>query len=103
DARGRRGERHDRLQDRDGAGRARAARGQHPQDNGHRTVLMMEHSMSSPRLRARRGFSLPEMIISMTLMLTVIGLSTKLFRKQSEAVSVQAGRLDAQQNSRFAL
>jgi hypothetical protein len=43
------------------------------------------------------------MMISMTLMLTVIGLSTKLFRKQSEAVSVQSGRLDAQQNSRFAL
>src|SRR5262245_61356407 len=42
-------------------------------------------------------------MISMSLMLAVIGLSTKLFRSQSNAVSTQAGRLDAQQNSRFAL
>ena len=39
----------------------------------------------------------------MTLMLAVIGLSTQLFRKQSVAVSTQTGRLDAQQNSRFAI
>lgn len=54
-------------------------------------------------LRARRGFTLIEIMISMTLMLAVIGMSTRLFRTQSNAVSTQAGRLDAQQNSRFAI
>jgi prepilin-type N-terminal cleavage/methylation domain-containing protein len=54
-------------------------------------------------LRARRGFTLIEMMIAMALMLAVIGLSTRLFRSQSNAVSTQAGRLDAQQNSRFAI
>lgn len=39
----------------------------------------------------------------MSLMLAILGLSTQLFRKQSNAVSTQAGRLDAQQNSRFAI
>ena len=51
----------------------------------------------------RRGFTLIEIMISMTLMLTVIGLSTQLFRKQANAVASQSGRLDAQQNSRFAV
>lgn len=59
--------------------------------------------MSPSRLHARRGFTVIEVVISMTLMLAVIGMSTQLFRRQSNAVSAQAGRLDAQQNSRFAL
>ena len=53
--------------------------------------------------RPRRGFTLAEMLVAMTLMGVLLGLSTQLFRKQSNAVSTQAGRLDAQQNSRFAL
>jgi prepilin-type N-terminal cleavage/methylation domain-containing protein len=57
----------------------------------------------SSTLRARRGFTLPETLLSMTLMLILIGLSTQLFRKQSESVSTQNGRLDAQSNSRYAL
>jgi len=56
-----------------------------------------------PAFRARRGFTILEMLLSMSLMLGLLGLSTQLFRKQSNAVSTQAGRLDAQQNSRFAL
>lgn len=59
--------------------------------------------VSTPRLRVRRGFTFIEVIISMSLMLAVIGMSTQLFRRQSNAVSTQAGRLDAQQNSRFAI
>jgi hypothetical protein len=59
--------------------------------------------MTTPQIRARRGFTILEMLISMSLMLAIIGMSTQLFRKQSGAVSQQAGRLDAQQNSRFAL
>lgn len=54
-------------------------------------------------LDARRGFTLIETMLSMTLMLTLIGLSTQLFRIQSSAVSTQNGRLDAQSNSRYAL
>jgi hypothetical protein len=57
----------------------------------------------TPALRARRGFTILEMILSMTLLLAVLGLSTRLFRVQANAVSTQAGRLDAMQNSRFAL
>ncbi|HVX38663.1 MAG TPA: prepilin-type N-terminal cleavage/methylation domain-containing protein [Gemmatimonadaceae bacterium] len=53
--------------------------------------------------RARRGFTLAEMLVAMALMGVLLGISTQLFRKQSSAVSTQAGRLDAQQNSRFAL
>lgn len=59
--------------------------------------------MRTRSLRARPGFTLAETILSMTLMLILIGLSTQLFRKQSAAVSTQAGRLDAQSNSRYAL
>lgn len=59
--------------------------------------------MTATSVRARRGFTILEMMISMALMLTIIGLSTQLFRKQSNAVSTQAGRLDAQQNSRYSL
>lgn len=53
--------------------------------------------------RVRRGFTIAEMIVAMSLMGVLLALSTQLFRKQSTAVSTQAGRLDAQQNSRFAL
>jgi prepilin-type N-terminal cleavage/methylation domain-containing protein len=63
---------------------------------------MMEPTMQRSFGRARRGFTLIEIMISMTLMLTIIGLSTQLFRKQADAVAAQSGRLDAQQNSRFA-
>lgn len=57
----------------------------------------------TPALRARRGFTLAEVVLAMSLMLVLIGLSTQLFQKQSRAVATQAGRLDAQQNSRFAM
>ena len=59
--------------------------------------------MRTPALRARRGFTILEMMVSMVLLLAVLGLSTKLFRVQADAVSGQSGRLDAMQNSRFAL
>jgi hypothetical protein len=43
------------------------------------------------------------MILAMTIMLMVLGLSTRLLRVQSTSVATQEGRLSAQQNSRFAL
>jgi prepilin-type N-terminal cleavage/methylation domain-containing protein len=54
-------------------------------------------------IRVRRGFTLLEMILSMSLLLAIVGMSTQLFRKQSGAVSSQYGTLDAQQNSRFSI
>jgi prepilin-type N-terminal cleavage/methylation domain-containing protein len=59
--------------------------------------------MTTLSLRARRGFTLIEITISMVLLLAVIGMSTQLFRRQSGAVATQAGTLDATQNSRFAI
>lgn len=59
--------------------------------------------MATLSFRARRGFTLIEITISMVLLLAVIGMSTQLFRRQSGAVSSQAGTLDATQNSRFAI
>jgi prepilin-type N-terminal cleavage/methylation domain-containing protein len=59
--------------------------------------------MKQSSTRARRGFTLTEVMLSMTLMLALLGMSTQLFRRQSNSVSTQTGRLDAQQNSRFAL
>ncbi len=59
--------------------------------------------MSAPKLRSRHGFTILEMILSMSLMLAAIGLTTELFRKQSGSVSTESGLLDAQQNSRFAI
>jgi prepilin-type N-terminal cleavage/methylation domain-containing protein len=52
---------------------------------------------------ARHGFSLVELLIAMTVLLIVIGASTRLFMSQSRAVAGQAGRLDAMQNARFSV
>lgn len=62
-----------------------------------------DSTTKAPALRARRGFTLAEVVLAMSLMLVLIGLSTQLFQKQSRSVATQAGRLDAQQNSRFAM
>ena len=59
--------------------------------------------MHTPNLRARRGFTIVEMLLAMTIMLAVLGMSANLFRKQSEAIMKHGGRLDAQSNSRFGL
>ncbi len=59
--------------------------------------------MNAPILRSRRGFTLLEMILAMSLMLAMIGMTAQLFRKQSASVSTESGYLDAQQNSRFAV
>jgi len=66
-------------------------------------VYPRHSSRRNSALRARRGFTVVEMVLSMALMLAIFGLATQLFRRQSTQVSSQAGRLDAQQNSRFAL
>jgi len=63
----------------------------------------METSMSTHQPRRRSGFTIIEMVVSMVLMLAVLGMSTQLLRRQSAALSAQAGRIDAQQIGHFSL
>jgi prepilin-type N-terminal cleavage/methylation domain-containing protein len=58
---------------------------------------------AASRVSRRAAFTLVEMMIAMTL-LTIIGAATlSFFIKQTRAVTMTAGRLDAQQNVSFAL
>jgi prepilin-type N-terminal cleavage/methylation domain-containing protein len=52
---------------------------------------------------ARRGFTLLEIMISMTILLLVFAMAVPLFRSQVRAMGSTAGRADAQQNVRFAI
>lgn len=54
-------------------------------------------------LRARRAFTLLEMLVSMALMLMIFAAVVPFFRVQLRSIGKTAGRLDAQQNIRFAL
>jgi prepilin-type N-terminal cleavage/methylation domain-containing protein len=61
---------------------------------------------SSAVARARRvcrGFTLLEVMLSITILLLVFGMSVPLFRSQVQAMGSTAGRTDAQQNVRFAI
>ena len=53
--------------------------------------------------RARAGFTLTEIMISMTLMLFVLGVATNSFRRQASLIAAQSGRLEAQQTAQFTL
>lgn len=59
--------------------------------------------MVESRLHARDGFTLLEMMLAVTIMLLVFGMAVPLFRSQLRAMDTHAGRLDAQQNVRFAI
>lgn len=52
---------------------------------------------------ARAGFTLIEVMVSMTLLLFVLGVATNSFRKQSSLIAAQSGRLEAQQTAQFTL
>jgi prepilin-type N-terminal cleavage/methylation domain-containing protein len=57
-----------------------------------------------PRTRSSRpGFTLLELLVAMTLLLLVMAISTQTFRRSSTLLAAQAGRLEAQQNGRFAV
>ncbi len=56
-----------------------------------------------PRLVNRRGFTLMELLISVSLMMTAIGIAIPFFLTQSRSLEAQAGRLDAQLNINFGL
>ena len=57
--------------------------------------------ITSPQPRARRGVTLIEMVIALTLFVAVFGLAVPFFKLQARSLSASAGRLDAQQNARF--
>jgi prepilin-type N-terminal cleavage/methylation domain-containing protein len=52
--------------------------------------------------RRRRGFTLIEMLVAMTLTMLVFAITIPFFRAQARAVGSGAGRLDALQNARYA-
>src|ERR1700742_4850812 len=55
------------------------------------------------RQSRRSGFTLIEVVLSMTLLLFVLGIATNSFRRQSEVLQAQSGRLEAQQTAQFTL
>lgn len=60
--------------------------------------------MGARRLRrASRGFTLVELLISVTLMMVAIGISIPFFLTQSASLEASSGRLDAQLNINFGL
>lgn len=61
----------------------------------------MKNFMKSPTISPRRGFSLVEMLISITIIAIVLGLTVPFFRTQVQAFGGISGRDDAQQNSRY--
>jgi prepilin-type N-terminal cleavage/methylation domain-containing protein len=68
-----------------------------------RTLHRVAVDGAAPRVTRRTAFTLVEIMIAMTL-LTILGAATlSFFIKQTRAVTMTAGRLDAQQNVSFAL
>ena len=53
-------------------------------------------------MRARRGFTLAELLISMVLLMVITGAAVQFLRKQSNLVSRESMRMDAMQNAQFA-
>jgi len=53
-------------------------------------------------VRKRRGFSLVEMLVAITLTLAVFAITLPFVRAQSRALGDNAGRLDAEQIARYA-
>lgn len=53
-------------------------------------------------MRARRGFTLLELLIAMMLFLVISGVAVQYMRRQSTLVTREATRLDALQNAQFA-
>ncbi len=56
-----------------------------------------------PTLRARRGFTILELLVATILLMVVMATTIQTFRKSSILLGSQGGRLEAQQNARFAI
>lgn len=54
-------------------------------------------------MRARRGFSLIEMLVAMTITMAVFAITLPFVRAQTRSLGSTAGRLDADQVARFAM
>lgn len=52
---------------------------------------------------SRRGFTLLEMIVAMSILGLVLGLTVPFFRNEMISFEKHAGRLDAQQNARYGI
>lgn len=59
--------------------------------------------MTRSAVGTRRGFTLAELAVAITLMGIVMGLVFPFFKMQSSAIRRQAGRFDAQQSAAFAI
>jgi len=68
-----------------------------------RSPIGAHRSVASRRRRGHRvrGFTLMEMMLSITIMLLVFGMAVPFFRSQLQAMNAHAGRFEAQQNARF--
>jgi prepilin-type N-terminal cleavage/methylation domain-containing protein len=64
--------------------------------------MMTKRSTTRPR-RRRGGFTLAEMLISMTLLAAVLGVSVRLFQTQTRQLGAQSRRFDAQRNASYAI
>ena len=53
-------------------------------------------------MRRRRGFTLIEIIISLTLLMIITGAAVQFLRKQTGLVTRETSRMDAMQNAQFA-
>ena len=53
-------------------------------------------------MRSRRGFTLIEIIISLTLLMIITGAAVSFLRKQTGLVTRETSRMDAMQNAQFA-
>jgi prepilin-type N-terminal cleavage/methylation domain-containing protein len=53
-------------------------------------------------MRTRRGFTLPEVLISLFILLIITGAAVQYLRKQTALVTRETSRMDAMQNAQFA-
>ena len=53
-------------------------------------------------MRARKGFTLIEIMISITILLVIMGAAIQFMRRQANAVGLETQRMDALQNAEFA-
>lgn len=53
--------------------------------------------------RTRRGFTLVETLVAMTMVVLLMSIATRYFMQQTRMLSQQSGRLEAQQNAQFSL
>ena len=59
-------------------------------------------AVTSPAAHGRRGLSLAELLVTVTMLALLFAVALPFFHAQSRAVERQAGRLEAQLNARFA-